>query len=391
MQEWMKDWILEQDETPTEYINRLVGTIDRIYPEPDGSVRKDDESHYIRTGHYNMKFNLYEENERTLRSLPRRGRSVFAGYLRGLIGADYEWGETKPQRKIIYPEFVDIVIKTEIPIDEINEFCDWEYEVSDTIEEFTSKVLKTRNYAGLGKDFEKFRGRRDFRTRYRSRFGEFPRNIEFNQFLIQLSHEKPGFGYIRSSIGVSHEYSVNNYIRYIAGYSPRNSGVFLYKTTNDGGHILKYPDYVEPTFTSQKGKPAVVWGDDEYYALEGHIVPERWIKEPQSITRDEFLNIINIELRRALTEYIGVEELVKLLNLEVVDTGKYGTLMKTKDGTFGSREIYFIQVTCPSTGRKYHIPVNGRELRWGNRLTADAAVAWTFGMTEEEYKPTVET
>jgi hypothetical protein len=67
--------------------------------------------------------------------------------------------------------------------------------------------------------------------------------------------------------------------------------------------------------------PCLEWTDGEKdYAWHGTWVPERFIVDPQSHTRDEYLAITNTEQRRALSESGGWPWVVRLLDAIMIDT-----------------------------------------------------------------------
>jgi hypothetical protein len=67
--------------------------------------------------------------------------------------------------------------------------------------------------------------------------------------------------------------------------------------------------------------PAVRWEDgySQYYWHEISI-SSKWIDEPLSITKEDFLSEDNAEKRRILHEILGTERLTEILELETVDT-----------------------------------------------------------------------
>ena len=120
----------------------------------------------------------------------------------------------------------------------------------------------------------------------------------------------------------------------------------------------------------------------------------RIIEDPDSLTRDELMGFTNVEVRRALVQRIGSDRYAEMLDLDEVHRERWGhpeipeedwdeaTLLRTRqvDPVTG-QHIQFVRVSCPTTGRVYHLCVP-ESVR-----TAREAVAWTFRMTSSGYAP----
>jgi hypothetical protein len=137
---------------------------------------------------------------------------------------------------------------------------------------------------------------------------------------------------------------------------------------------------------------AVGWEDGSaLYFHHGVPIPGKLICTPDSITREDIISETNAEVRRCYQEILGSERFGNLLGLELLDAqhDRFGNdlqLFKTKDrDKFVGNFIYFAQVTCPSTQRNYFICVPP------TIRSAKEAVAWSFGKTQESYRPDVET
>ena len=136
--------------------------------------------------------------------------------------------------------------------------------------------------------------------------------------------------------------------------------------------------------------PAVRWRDGwTLYAWHGVRVPAALIETPSQITRADLLAEPNAEVRRALMERLGHDRFAALLDLVPVHEARWGgqtyTLLRTREPDAVARDhLQFVRVTCPSTGRVYHlcVPPTVR--------TAREAVAWTFGRAGDTYAPAVE-
>ena len=139
--------------------------------------------------------------------------------------------------------------------------------------------------------------------------------------------------------------------------------------------------------------PAVRFRDGwSLYYWHGVRVPEKLILHPDAYTRDDYLRETNAEIRRAAKEILG-NRFAFLLDLVEIDRQKVGTGVHAKEATLlrtrepdevAGRHIQYINVICHSTEREYMLCVP--------ETITDAweAVAWTFGLSKEQYDPLVE-
>ena len=124
------------------------------------------------------------------------------------------------------------------------------------------------------------------------------------------------------------------------------------------------------------------WG---FYAWHGVRVPERVILAPDNLTREDFLNESNVEMRRVIQERMGGRFVSELRGV-VLDSGPRGTLYEVelpKDDP--ERVARYVQVQDTSTARQYFVRVPP------TIRTAAEAVAWSFGLAVEAYAPAQET
>lgn len=91
------------------------------------------------------------------------------------------------------------------------------------------------------------------------------------------------------------------------------------------------------------------------------------------------LAIENSEIRRYMIKRVGYENIKNSVEAEVLHKDGDSELLKFKSG-----ELY-VKVKDSSTEREYLLYVEG------DHKTCRSAIAWTFGLTEEEYQPTIET
>ncbi len=123
------------------------------------------------------------------------------------------------------------------------------------------------------------------------------------------------------------------------------------------------------------------WG---IYAWHGVLVPEHVILTPDLLTRDDFLDEDDVEVRRVIQERMG-ERFVPELGGVVLDREPRGTLYEVALPDDPERVARYVQVQDASTERQYFLRVPPTV------QTAAEAVAWSFGMAVEEYNPAQET
>jgi hypothetical protein len=124
------------------------------------------------------------------------------------------------------------------------------------------------------------------------------------------------------------------------------------------------------------------WG---FYAWHGVRCSERIILHPESITREEWMEEINLERRRVIQERLGPERFLEVVGGRVLETGSRGSLIEVDLGGDPERVARFVRVTDSSTSRQYSLRVPP------TIDSADEAVAWTFGLDSASYHPLQET
>jgi hypothetical protein len=127
------------------------------------------------------------------------------------------------------------------------------------------------------------------------------------------------------------------------------------------------------------------WG---FYAWQGILVPEYVILLPEPITTEMINAEPNAEVRRVLIERFGLDNYLKEGTVLKVHQDVCGTLYRMN--LRGDEPILVVRVvnSTPEPDGSY----NEYFLRVPpNILRARQAVAWTFGLTEEEYEPLAET
>jgi Domain of unknown function (DUF6745) len=114
-------------------------------------------------------------------------------------------------------------------------------------------------------------------------------------------------------------------------------------------------------------------------------VPERVILSPETLTREDFLNEQNVEVRRIKQERMG-ERFVAELGGQVIESGPRGTLYEVRlpsDDLEGVAR--YAQVQDASTERRYFLRVPP------TIQTAAASAAWTFQVAGKDCHPALET
>lgn len=120
----------------------------------------------------------------------------------------------------------------------------------------------------------------------------------------------------------------------------------------------------------------------------GIAVKAEWIEKPEKLTKNDWSNEDNLEKRRVIQELMG-DDFPKKLKAKLVS--KSSKEFKDKHNLFGLYEVElkddpesvarYVKVQDHSSSRQYFIRVKP------NLSDADEALAWTFGMTKEDYTP----
>lgn len=139
--------------------------------------------------------------------------------------------------------------------------------------------------------------------------------------------------------------------------------------------------------------PAIAFNDGwEIYAWHGIPVDKKIILEPDSLTVEEIDAIQNVEVRRVVLERFGLENYFLAGKTTILDDDpEFGTLLvRETSSPFEDQPIFMLRVFNspdePDGTRKVYL------LRVPPfATTARQAVAWTFGLSAEEYNPDLET
>jgi hypothetical protein len=124
------------------------------------------------------------------------------------------------------------------------------------------------------------------------------------------------------------------------------------------------------------------WG---CYAWHGVRVPEQVILAPERLSRDDFLNERNGEVRRVIQERMG-SRFVPEMGGVVLDRGPQGTLYEVRlPADDPESTARYVLMQDASSGRQYFLRVPPRV------QTAAEGVAWSYQLAAEEYGPAHET
>ena len=133
-----------------------------------------------------------------------------------------------------------------------------------------------------------------------------------------------------------------------------------------------------------------------YYDREGHVEEKFYVRgremmgwakdvlENGTLNAGHVLRMPNAEVRRIFLEELGYERFLSQVEHQILDNDGVNELVCI-NCEMEDEPIVLVKVRCPSTGAFYALRVPPTMTR------AKQAVAWTFGLSEEEYKPEEET
>jgi hypothetical protein len=155
------------------------------------------------------------------------------------------------------------------------------------------------------------------------------------------------------------------------------------------GYRVEWEDalYLAPTplvkideqdrFHSTTG-PAIRWKDaSEFYFVHGVFVPKKIIKSPEKLTKKDWMDQSNIEVRRIIQDQMP--EFAKKLGAKMIQKDQFGELVEVDLVSDPDKVARYVKVKDASTTRVYYLRVPPTV------ETAQQAVAWTFGLSEKEY------
>ncbi len=181
---------------------------------------------------------------------------------------------------------------------------------------------------------------------------------------------------------------------------------------------LGVPTRRDATMHREDG-PAIWWEKGpKFYYWRGVRVPAQVIEAPRSITKEGFLSEKNVEIRRAMFERMGGERFIEITGAEVFQKDECGELYRIERGktvgdwntdrirargmsmpfeflpSWEERDVtaYIVYVKVKNSTPEPDGSAKSYFLRVDPRVkTAREAVAWSFRMSEKEYKPVKQT
>ena len=173
------------------------------------------------------------------------------------------------------------------------------------------------------------------------------------------------------------------------------SGVFNAYEFDNCVFAIQPPIYVERNSQGRlhsTSTAAVKFRDESsYYFINGRPIPEWVVENKDSITKDQFLNEKNLDIKGAIYEVLGSKGIMNLLGAEIIEdtktichvNGDVETveLLKTKY-TFpelGDDPMAWVKMTCPSTGTNYLV---GVDPQYNDAIEAIASLS---PFTKDEY------
>jgi len=159
---------------------------------------------------------------------------------------------------------------------------------------------------------------------------------------------------------------------------------------------------ITPTFCTQykngrrHGMHVSLFASTIYY-YEDRRVPPKYVTEPEKLTVEEVLKEENGEIRYAGLNIIGYDKFINHPGITLIDEETH------EDNPIKDRRLYHIEKVLMNeyfvvqvsnatpepdgTHKRYFIPVPAID----QCRTCHGAVAWTFGLTSEQYSPVHET
>jgi hypothetical protein len=135
--------------------------------------------------------------------------------------------------------------------------------------------------------------------------------------------------------------------------------------------------------------PAIAWPTGErHWFWRSMRMPQWMIEHPERITPSLIRSERNLELRRCMMERFGFERFVRESGAELISEDRFGRLWRIN---FGGRRVHTMvevedgSVRIDGTRRRYFLRVPPRT------RSAREAVAWSYGLTAEQYDVAVRT
>ncbi len=138
-----------------------------------------------------------------------------------------------------------------------------------------------------------------------------------------------------------------------------------------------------------ESKPSLTFKDDtKVYSWHGRNVPAYIIENPEQITIEKIDQEKNIEIRTILIDRYGISKFLEDSEARVINQDEYGTLFQRSFKDDEPLLVVMVKNSTPEPDGSYkhyflRVPPD--------TLTAKAGIAWTFGLTEAEYYPEIQT
>jgi len=203
----------------------------------------------------------------------------------------------------------------------------------------------------------------------------------------QLTEEQEAYARLFAFLRFFHELFEENKLIHMARFNEMVSG---YKLESGEARVVRKPTVLkwdeQGRLHNDSGSCIQYrdgWGA---YAWHGVSVPEKLILHPEQVSRQDWIQERNAEVRRAIQERLGNERFVQLVGGVCIDWGKRGRLIEIDLGPDDPERVaHYVQVQDSSTRRHYYLRVPPSITR------ADEAIAWTFGLDARGYQPGQET
>lgn len=185
--------------------------------------------------------------------------------------------------------------------------------------------------------------------------------------------------------------------------------IMAYYLDDIHGHIhclakpkVRADDAYRPHSTNS---PSISWKWTKIHCLHGVYFDEKLFYEivDRKLDGKKIISITNMEQRRVAMDIYGIEKLMESLDKKLIDKSSRGNELYRINLGYSSNSIQIsrrmsewapnteqitglvLKYSCPSTGRIYFSGIpefNDNEQRI---KSADQAMAWKFGLSEEEY------
>jgi len=185
--------------------------------------------------------------------------------------------------------------------------------------------------------------------------------------------------------------------------------IMAYSLDDIHGHIhclakpkVRVDDVYRPHSTNS---PSISWKWTKIHCLHGVYFDEKLFYEivNRKLDGKKIISLTNMEQRRVAMDIYGIEKLMESLDKKLIDKSSRGNELYRINLGYSSNSIQIsrrmsewapateqitglvLKYSCPSTGRIYFSGIpefNDNEQRI---KSADQAMAWKFGLSEEEY------